>query len=109
MGIFVLVVPLLLLLSCMGGQVVNGYPMVALVPDQTERCFKFNIPQDDEAHMILLPFPGPEEITDHTHIAWFQEQVFEMTKLKDDRQIPPKFPDKAPNDVNEMMEKYISE
>jgi len=59
--------------------------------------------------MIIIPLPGPEEVTDHSLVGWFQEQVFEMMKQKDEKQVPRNIPNTAPQHIQKIMEEYMAE
>jgi len=38
---------------------ISAYPLIAEV--EVEKCFKYNIPEDDDAHMIFVVIPGEEK------------------------------------------------
>jgi hypothetical protein len=85
----------------------ESYPMLAQVDEADERCFNFNIPMDDDAHMVFVVIPNEDYIEDKEE-SWYFEQVFKLTKLKTEVEgIPHKFPDEMPNNVAKHMSEYL--
>jgi emp24/gp25L/p24 family/GOLD len=91
--------------------IVQGYPLIAQVSESQERCFKFNIPEDDDAHLVFLALPLGEEMGDDKEgkvEGWIVQEVFEMTnkRLADDN-MPTSLLNVAPQDVKELMESFV--
>lgn len=91
--------------------IVQSYPLIAQVAESSERCFKFNIPEDDDAHMVFLALPLGEETNDATEgtlEGWLVQEVYEMTtKRKDDASLPTSLLNQAPEEVKAKMDAYI--
>lgn len=92
-------------------QVVHGYPLIAEVAEGTEKCFHFNIPEDDDAHMVFLALPMGEETEDLGEgklEGWLVQEVYELTKAKAaGGNLPTSLLNHPPADVKEKMDKYI--
>mmetsp|Transcript_19314 Transcript_19314/g.27950 ORF Transcript_19314/g.27950 Transcript_19314/m.27950 type:complete len:267 (+) Transcript_19314:114-914(+) len=72
--------PLCVLLLCAIALVrIDAYPMIAEVSGKGAKCFRFNIPEDDDAHMLFVALPenvdsaveefyvqGMNEMNEHT-------------------------------------------
>jgi hypothetical protein len=102
---------LLLLCSLLGAcwRQAEAYPMLSQVDEGDERCFSFNIPANDDAHMVFVVLPGEDDIDDEEE-AWYVEQVLKLTKLKSQKEgIPNKFPDDMPSKVAKHVTKYVEE
>lgn len=100
-----------LLLATSTTSVVQGYPLIAQVPEQSERCFKFNIPEDDDAHMVFLAMPMGEETGDVAEgklEGWLVQELYEMTKQRrGGGNLPTALLNQAPNDVRVQMDGFI--
>jgi len=71
--------------------------MLAEVPEETQQCLQFNIPKEDDAHMIFVALPSTisPELED-----WAMGQVRLMVtkERRDDGSLPNKFPEQEPED-----------
>jgi len=73
---------------------ITAYPVVYQVQEDQQRCFRFNIPSHDEAHVVILVLPTEEEleiydkenkpqgITAHHVESWYVDHIYELTKRK---------------------------
>lgn len=90
--------------------IVDGYPLLIKVPANEERCIRFTIPQNDDAHMIFLGLPGSNEGIDDPNDEleqFFVEQVYEISKRKDrNGDLPSKLPNYPPDNVSSKMEQF---
>lgn len=55
----------------------NAYPIIADVVKSTSKCFNFNVPDDDDAHLVFIALPN--KINDSVE-EWFSTQMHEMTR-----------------------------
>lgn len=91
-------------------QPVHGYPLIAEVAEGTQKCFNFNIPEDDDAHMVFLVLPMGEETEDLGEgklEGWLVQEVYELTKAKAGGNLPTSLLNRPPDDVKGQMDKYI--
>mmetsp|Transcript_713 Transcript_713/g.1712 ORF Transcript_713/g.1712 Transcript_713/m.1712 type:complete len:307 (-) Transcript_713:263-1183(-) len=101
---------------------VKGYPMMLEVYDEEERCLRFNIPEDDDAHMVFLVIPsseyGEDEEEENGTPQWIQNykslethfmgQMHEITKRRTKNEaLIRKFPVKPPADVQASMDDFM--
>jgi hypothetical protein len=89
---------------------VQSYPLIAQVPEGGERCFKFNIPEDDDAHMVFMALPMGEETGDGHDAAlegWLVNEVYEMTTKRTEQALPASLLNSAPEDVQKKMDAFI--
>jgi len=80
----------------------SAYPMLAEVPEETQQCLQFNIPKEDDAHMVFVALPAKIswELED-----WVMSQIRQMTKNRQaDGSLPNRFPEKEPQDENVKKE-----
>lgn len=78
--------------------------------ENENRCIRFNIPETDDAHVIILALPNSGQITDESVESWYVQQVYKMSQLrqKDNRRaVPSHLPDKAPTNVTQAMSKFL--
>jgi hypothetical protein len=82
------------------------------------QCFRFNIPEDDDAHMVFAALPTSTDDTEAKGAEWteksnkieeyFIEQTFQLSKLREDgTRLPRKYPNAAPEDVENIMKEFI--
>lgn len=89
---------------------VQGYPLIAQVPEGTEKCFNFNIPEDDDAHMVFLALPMGEETDDLGEgklEGWLVQEVYELTKAKKGGDLPTALLNRPPPEIKAQMDKFI--
>lgn len=88
--LFVVLSPLLL-------TKVNAYPIITDVDESFTKCFNFNVPDDDDAHMVFIALPDnvEDEVED-----WFSTQMYDMTRKGSDN-----FMKTLPNVSKEIHEK----
>lgn len=97
---------------------VQAYPMILEVAEATERCFRFNIPQDDDAHMVFVALPSASDDTDAKGGEWteksnkledyFIEETYQLSKLREEgTNLPRKYQNAAPEDVQNIMKELI--
>jgi hypothetical protein len=105
--------PSILLLLCslvsVCWQPVEAYPMLSQVEEGEERCFSFNIPANDDAHMVFVVLPSEDDIEDAEE-AWYVDQALKLAKMKGHKEgIPNKFPDDMPDKVAKHVSTYVQE
>lgn len=90
---------------------VRAYPVIVQVEEESERCFRFNVPGHDEGHFAFILLPGEDEIHEgHDDFeSWYVDQLHRTTKLKTENGLPSKLPDEAPSGVMEKMSKYLQD
>jgi hypothetical protein len=82
------------------------------------QCFRFNIPQDDDANMVFVVLPSASDDTEGKGGEWteksnkmedyFIEQTFQLSKLREEgNNLPRKFNNAAPEDVENIMKELI--
>ena len=108
---FLLSTLLLLVAALSSLPVVQSYPLIAQVSEGAERCFKFNIPEDDDAHMVFMALPLGEETNDvaeGTLEGWLVQELYEMTtKRQTDASLPSALLNAAPQDIQAKMDTFI--
>jgi len=100
--------------------VIKGYPMMVEVSEDSERCLRLNIPEDDDAHMVFLALPSPtsdEEaegetpkwITNYNSLeSHFLGQMQELTKRRTQTSaLLRKFPVKPSSEVQSSMDNFL--
>jgi len=90
--------------------VVHGYPLIAQVPEKAEKCFNFNIPEDDDAHMVFMAMPMGEETGDTNEgklEGWLVQEVYELTKAKKGGNLPTALLNTPPPSEKTMMEDFL--
>jgi p24 family protein delta-1 len=73
-----------------------------------QQCFRFNIPRDDDAHMIFVALPASMS----THVEeWFVNQVYELTKYRSEGEgsLPKKFPDQPDEATLKDLDGFLEE
>jgi len=112
MTVFAFIVGILLLVAA-SIRVVDSYPVIALVDDGAKRCFRFNIPEDDDVNVVVMALPTEDQVSGgsdkHEKLEqWYVDQVYQMTLKKDkyDR-LEKKLPNEAPSDVAAMMSDFL--
>ncbi|KAL9183689.1 hypothetical protein ACHAXT_004545 [Thalassiosira profunda] len=80
MGVAYRSIPWLLALAVLSSMLVStstAYPIIADVDAGDTKCFNFNVPDDDDAHMVFIALPDDvdEEVEE-----WFSSQMHGMTK-----------------------------
>ncbi|CAB9505542.1 emp24 domain-containing protein 10 [Seminavis robusta] len=108
-----LLLQLLLSLACCW-QGSWGYPLILQVSEQQERCFKFNIPEDDDAHLVFLALPLGEEVSENSkdggaHMEnWVVEQIIEMSNQRSaGGNLPTQLPANPPSDLKDVINKFL--
>lgn len=90
---------------------VEAYPLIAQVTEGTEKCFNFNIPEDDDAHMVFMALPMGEETADIAEgklEGWLVQEVYHLTQAKAGGNLPMELLNHPPDNVKAQMEKYIT-
>jgi hypothetical protein len=100
----------ILLLCLIVVQKSASYPLITPVDEDDERCFRFNIPKHDDAHLVVVVVPTDEEIEEDVE-SWFVDQVYELTKLKNKKKgfpktLPNEQPVKIANRVSDYLQKH---
>eukprot|EP00429_Kryptoperidinium_foliaceum_P002248 CAMPEP_0176008784 /NCGR_PEP_ID=MMETSP0120_2-20121206/3919_1 /TAXON_ID=160619 /ORGANISM="Kryptoperidinium foliaceum, Strain CCMP 1326" /LENGTH=272 /DNA_ID=CAMNT_0017341571 /DNA_START=151 /DNA_END=966 /DNA_ORIENTATION=+ len=108
--------PLLWLSSLL---VAGAYPMILEVAEETERCVRLTIPQDDDANVAFLAIPGLAAEEDEENVDWTKEQkeieehfVFQMSEMKKYRvraSLPRAFPNTPPERISQLTTKVIQD
>jgi len=73
MGLLWLFVSLFLLIE----SPTHAFPLITDVTEATTKCFNFNVPDDDDAHMVFIALPG--DVDDEVE-EWFSAQLHDMTR-----------------------------
>merc|ERR1711957_334823 len=55
----------------------NAYPVITDVVRSSNKCFNFNVPDDDDAHLVFMALPNN---VDDSVEEWFSSQMHEMTR-----------------------------
>lgn len=85
----------------------DAYPVLMQIEEGAERCFQFQIPLGDDANLVAVVLPGEDEIPDEKVESWYFDQVYKLTKAKNDKNIIPReFPDEMPGHVAAHMSEY---
>jgi hypothetical protein len=111
---------ILFLAVCLGSRIVaDGYPMLVEVAEDTERCIRLNIPEDDDAHVVFLALPSAAAEEDEENADWapkqkkieeyFLTQMIELTKYRVKTTLPRKFPNAPPEDMQGLMNEFLEE
>ena len=88
----------------------TAYPILLQVDEDSERCFQFQIPNGDDAHLVGVIIPGEESMGDGKAEAWYFDQLYKLTAAKAERKvIPKKFPDEQPDYVAKHMSEFLQE
>lgn len=111
---------LLVILLAENIAIVKGYPMIVEVEENSERCLRLNIPEDDDAHMVFLALPSPayDEEEEKKTPKWVQNynsleshylsQMQELTKRRTQTSaLLRKFPVKPSSDVQLSMDDFL--
>jgi hypothetical protein len=102
---------LLLLCSLLSAcwQQAESYPMLSQVDEGEERCFSFNIPANDDAHMVFVVLPSEDDIEDSEE-AWYVDQALKLSRMKSQATgITGKFPDEMPKKVAKHVNAFVEE
>lgn len=88
----------------------SAYPvMITLEAGEPHRCLEFSIPEDDDAHVVVLPLPDEQlynSVSDASATELFYvEEVYQMTKLKTHLKVIPKG---IPNDPPDVVAQAVS-
>lgn len=91
----ILLLPLLLHLLIQTKTIVitiHAYPVILQIVERSQHCFRFNIPLDDDAHLVALVLPSEEEFDDADDEieSWYFDQIYAMTQTKQKHNIIPK-------------------
>lgn len=87
----------------------TSYPLIVEVPENANKCFRFNVPKDDDAHMVFMAMPSslPSDVE-----QWYVDQVVTMTKkrnMADGGPLPRKFENQPPDDMLKDLDKFMEE
>jgi len=99
--------------------IVKAYPMLVEVEENSERCLRLNIPEDDDAHLVFLALPSPtSDEEENVTPKWvenyssleghFLGQMQELTKRRTQTSaLLRKFPVKPPPNVQLSMDNFL--
>jgi p24 family protein delta-1 len=70
-----------------GFLVADAYPMIAHIEEDHARCFRFNVRDHDDAHLIVVALPNEEQYPDKAANwneleAWYVQQLYEIGQKK---------------------------
>lgn len=78
------------------------------------QCLKFNIPEDDDAHLVFVALPWFADASEEMHTkakkveGYFVEQTVQLSKLRDMAPtLPEKFPNAPPKDTAGLMKEFL--
>jgi hypothetical protein len=91
------------------GPLVQAYPLLLQVDEDSERCFQFQIPSGDDAHLVGVILPSVDDIEDEKVEAWYFDQVYKLTAAKLEKFIPKQFPDELPDYVATQISSWFKE
>lgn len=92
-----------------------SYPVILVIEDEDDednpRCLQFSIPEDDDAHAVLLALPDPnllpDELSDKIE-SWYVEQIYQMTKMKSRLKVLPKgIAENPPQDISKATSELL--
>ncbi|GKY91798.1 hypothetical protein MPSEU_000151500 [Mayamaea pseudoterrestris] len=90
-----------------------SYPLIAVLDDNQERCFRFNVPLHDDAHVMAVVLPGEDELPDQSLLeTWYVDQLLTMAKGKSSQNhnlLPLQMVDEIPSDVNAKQSRYLED
>jgi len=100
---------LLLCLEDLAGRA-HSFPLIAELDEEDTTCFKYNIPQDDDAHMVFVALPNHVEdpLED-----WFVSHVNDMTRkggenfMRDMPAMPPEISKSVESSRNQRSGIYL--
>lgn len=87
---------------------VAAYPVLLQVEEDSERCFRLNIPEDDDSHLVFLPIPNEDQIEDEALESWYFEEVYALTKAKSDK-LPEALLHEPPAEVARLQSDFLRE
>lgn len=88
----------------------TAYPLIAQVPEGEEKCFKFNIPEDDDAHMVFMALPMGEDmddIEDEIAEGHFVQELYTLTQKRTEDSMPSRLLNQAPESVKTKMDTFL--
>jgi p24 family protein delta-1 len=98
----------LTVLSSSSSRSAHAYPVLLQIEEGVSRCFQFQIPEDDDAHLVGVALPGEVDIVNDKIEAWYFDQIFKLTAQKDQKSVlAKKFIDPMPNYVATQMSEYL--
>lgn len=67
--------------------VADAYPMIAHIDEGHNRCFRFNVREHDDAHLIMVALPNEEQYPDKAANwneleSWYVQQLYEIGQKK---------------------------
>lgn len=82
--------------------------MILQVEEAMDRCLHFNVPEDDDAHLVVLPLPHGVSAATEAH---YVEQLVKMIQSKEkyDDAIPQKLVIDTPTEVASEMSNFMKE
>jgi p24 family protein delta-1 len=83
------------------------------------QCFRFNIPEDDDAHMVFVAIPTSTLDTEELGDTWskkqakledyYVEQVAQLTKTRTEANtLETKFPNAAPDEIKKIQDEFLA-
>jgi len=94
-----------------------SYPMIIEIPEESEKCIHFSIPDDDDAHMAFFALGSPA--SESTEVDWtakarrledyFVEQMDSLTRVRSEEgmNIPSKFPQANPEEIQKIIDEFL--
>lgn len=84
------------------------------------QCFRFNVPEDDDAHLVFLALPSSTDDSEDADKDWtaksrqleeyFVEQTYQLTKFRSESaSLPRRFPTEPPEDIAKVMQEFFEE
>jgi hypothetical protein len=85
-----------------------AYPVILQIEEDSTRCLRLLIPEDDDAHVVFLTIPSADELDDEAVESWYVDQVYQLTKQKD-TELAKRLPQEAPANVAQAMSAFLQE
>eukprot|EP00545_Synedropsis_sp_CCMP1620_P001366 CAMPEP_0119014552 /NCGR_PEP_ID=MMETSP1176-20130426/9941_1 /TAXON_ID=265551 /ORGANISM="Synedropsis recta cf, Strain CCMP1620" /LENGTH=286 /DNA_ID=CAMNT_0006967749 /DNA_START=14 /DNA_END=874 /DNA_ORIENTATION=+ len=86
----------------------TAYPLITEVPENDSKCFRFNIPKDDDAHMAFMAMPSTmtPEIEE-----WYIDQMVSLGKDRNqpDGSLKRKFDAQPKEDMLKVLDAFMEE
>jgi hypothetical protein len=86
------------------------FPVVLEVDEDESRCINFNVGENADAHLILLPLPHETQIEEQDLVeTWYVQQVYKMLRIKTDsksysnKPIPLSIPGRIPESIEKAI------
>jgi hypothetical protein len=93
-------------------QLSTSYPLISVIDEGQERCFRFNVPLQDEAHLMAVVLPSEDELPHDTVLeTWYVDQLHKLAKSKAAHHniLPLHLSDEIPKDVSDKQHRYLED